>query len=348
MQGSKAVRALAAMLFVAVACAVVACFLPNSAYQRFQLLDGTIYQSLRWNYERIHFDPRPVDVAIVGPSTTALGLSAPRLEQDLAERGTPGKAVNFSIIADGRNIEWAIVNELYKTKSPKVIVVGVDQTQHRWGHPAFKYVAPAKAVAFPPAPFLHNYIYDVFFLPFRQIKLFAAWLMPDSFGLTKQFDPVRYANAPIDLTVSHRMEDGKWIDMDRSFSPSELMAQQKRVLGARKHSVVPRGLADLVEADNETYVREIARLAAAHGTRLVFVFVPVFNAPPVVEDRAFYERFGPIVDNGDLARNPELYEGWAHLNHAGAMVLTDRLAAAVAPYLTTGRLAAAERSRGPM
>src|ERR1700679_22709 len=119
MRGLKAVRALAAMLVVAVACAVVACFLPNSAYQRFQLLDGTIYQSLRWNFERIHFDPRPIDVAIVGPSTTALGLSAPRLEQDLAQAGAPANAVNFSIIADGRNVEWAIVNELYKAKSPK-------------------------------------------------------------------------------------------------------------------------------------------------------------------------------------------------------------------------------------
>ena len=333
MRGAFGVRAVAAILGFAVVAAVVACLLPDDPYQRFQLLDGTIYQSLRWDYERIHFDPKPVDVAIVGPSTSVLGLSAGRLEQDLAAEGKAASVANFSIIADGRNVEWAIINELYKTKQPKVIVVAIDQTPHPWGHPAFKYVASADAIAAPPSPLLHNFLYDIFYLPFRQIELFTARLFPNTLGLSNRFDPIRYARTPTDFTVSHQMEDGKWIDMDQEIPRETLLADHRAHVAGRKGSIVPRALSRIVEADDHDYVREIARLAAAHGTRVVFVQIPMFNGAPTVGDKAFYGRFGPVLDDGDLAQQDRLYQGWAHLNHAGAMILSDRVARAVAGYL---------------
>src|ERR1700750_2377233 len=59
-------RSFVAVLAIAVAVASAVCSLPENAYQRWQLLDGTIHGRSRWIYERIHFDPRPIDVAIVG------------------------------------------------------------------------------------------------------------------------------------------------------------------------------------------------------------------------------------------------------------------------------------------
>ncbi|HLZ83798.1 MAG TPA: hypothetical protein VKQ54_09545, partial [Caulobacteraceae bacterium] len=290
MRGAFGLRAVAAIFGFALLAAVAASLLPNDAYQRFQLLDGTIYQSLRWDYERIHFDSRPVDVAIVGPSTSVLGLSAPRLEQDLQARGKPAAVANFSIIADGRNVQWAIVHELFQAKKPKVIVIAIDRDSHPWGHEAFKYVAPASAVAFPPDPLLHNVLYDIVYLPFRQLEVFAAGLSPRDFGMTGAFDPVRYARTPIDLSVSHRMEDGKWIEMDRRIPRETLLADHRRHVEHLKRTLVPRALSRIVEADNEVYIREIAREAAMRGTRLVFVYIPIFNAAPGIKNRALYQR----------------------------------------------------------
>ena len=42
-----------------------------------------------------------------------------------------------------------------------MIVIGVDDEPHPFGHFAFRYVAPADAVVFPRTPFLHNYLYDL-------------------------------------------------------------------------------------------------------------------------------------------------------------------------------------------
>ena len=43
-----------------------------------------------------------------------------------------------------------IVDELYKTKSPKVIILQVDERPTLIGHLALKIIAPEKWIAFPP------------------------------------------------------------------------------------------------------------------------------------------------------------------------------------------------------
>src|SRR5579862_88989 len=108
------------VLVTAAALAVAATFLPDNPYQRFQQLDGTIYGNDRWSYERIHFDPRPIDVAIVGDSKTLVGLNAGEIERRLGEHGKQVNVANMSLEGAGRNVQWVLVRELLKTKRPRV------------------------------------------------------------------------------------------------------------------------------------------------------------------------------------------------------------------------------------
>ena len=326
-------RSLVAMLGVALLAAVAACCLPDNPYQRWQLVEGTLYDNARWSYERIHFDPAPVDVAIFGPSRARLGLSAPRIEATLARLGKPARVANMAVIEDGRNVQWAIATELFKAKAPKVIVLAINEEPHRWGHPAFKHVAPAAAVALPPAPLRHNSLYVVIYLPPRQMRLFAATLLPDAFGLRTRFDPARYAASRIDDSISHRQEDGKWIEMGVEIPPDTLRAQAEKIRRNQGGSRVPAALTHITDADDHVYVNAIATLAAAHGTKVVFIYIPRFESSRTIVDRDFYERLGPIVDNGDLATQDRLFQGWAHLNRNGALLVSDRLAVAVAGLL---------------
>jgi hypothetical protein len=161
MGGLKLCRTILAALAVALALDAAVCLLPENAYQRWQLqadyMDGVLVR----DYERIHFDPKPIDIAILGSSHAQLAFSADAIEDDLAREGKRASVVNLAIGGPGQNIQWAIVDELFKAKSPKVIVLGVDDQPRLFGHFAFRYVAPADAVVFPPSPFLHNYLYDL-------------------------------------------------------------------------------------------------------------------------------------------------------------------------------------------
>lgn len=328
-------RGLFAILGFAVLMAVCAACLPDNPYQRWQLIEDTLYENALWSYERVHFDPAPIDVAILGPSRARLGVSAPRIEASLAALGKPAHVANMAVIEDGRNMQWAIADELLRTKPPKVLVMAINEEPHRWGHPGFKYVAPAAAVAWPPAPFLHNSGYDIVYLPYRQMVLFAASLVPDAFGLRTRFNSARYAAVRTDDSVSHRQQDGKWIEMDVPPPREDLIdqARKARALAADRGLRLPGPLARVSDADEPVYVQEIVRAARAHGTRVVFLYIPQFESSPVISNRAFYTQFGRIVDNGDLATRDPLFQGWAHLNHAGAMIVSDRLARALAPML---------------
>lgn len=326
--GLRALRVICASLGFAFALDVMVCLLPENDYQRWQSVNGAGFGNLRWAYERIHFDSRPVDIAIVGSSKTLLGLCAERIEQRLSIRERPANVTNFSVIGSGRNVQWALVDELYKAKSPKVIVIGVDGTTDPYGHAAFKYVAPAAAIINTPAPLLHDYLGDLAYLPARKMKLFGAWLFPDLFGLRKKFDPEIYARTRIDFTSGTWSSEGKLIDMERVVPPATLLAQAND----DNHPTLLSRILTLCcnDGDDRVYIREIAKEAKAHGTQLMFVYFPNFNGDEQSRDLTFLKNYGTVVNNGDLSRRSELFENWTHLNHAGATIASDRVANALA------------------
>jgi hypothetical protein len=204
--------------------------------------------------------------------------------------------------------------------------VGVDARPALYGHAVFKYIAPASAIVAPPAPLLHNYIYDLGYLPARQVKLFAARFLPYLLGLRDTFDPAIYARTQSDYTSGILHFEGKDLDMGREVPPETLLSQRKP--DDRKSAV------DRIEdwccndGDDRVYIRAIAADARAHGVRLIFNFVPTYGSPEFA-DRDFLSHYGTVLDNGFLARDSKLFMNFWHLNHAGAIVNSDRLAAAI-------------------
>jgi hypothetical protein len=218
------------------------------------------------------------------------------------------------------------VHELLKAKSPKAIVVEVEDRPYPFGSFAFKSVAPAGAIVFPPTPFLHNYLYNLAYLPIRKLTLFGADLFPGLFGLSKQFDPDRYAQSRTDYSTSFVGDLGKLVDMEHPVPRATLMAEPQTLDHLTR---VGRILTRINGGEDHIYIRKIAAEAKAHGARLIFVFLPVFNGPESIADEDFLKQFGPVLNYGDLSQRDELYENRAHLNHAGATTASARLAGAL-------------------
>ena len=158
------------ILAVAMGCAIVACLLPENPYQRWQLLDGTIHANARWIYERSRFDPTPIDVVFLGPSRIKQGVNAPQLEPGARGAGLPANVVNFALPENGRNINLAIAKVLFAYKQPKLVILGVIEKPSRFGHSAFKYVADREAIFDPGYLADFDYVSDLIYLPFRQMR----------------------------------------------------------------------------------------------------------------------------------------------------------------------------------
>jgi hypothetical protein len=322
----KLVFTILAALGVALVLNAAVCFLPENAYQRWKLLDSDLNGRMRWIYERIHYDPRPIDVVILGSSRVQVGLSAATIEQQLAEHGKYANVVNFSIFNVGRNLQWVILNEIYKAKSPRVIVLEVDEPPYPYGHELFRKVASADAIVSAPKQAFHQYFDDLVYLPARNLKLFGANLFPDLFGLSKQFDPEHYAQNQTEFSTNFILE-GKMVDMGQTVPRGILLEQISQQ--ASRLAWMASEYARLNGGEDPVYIRKIADEAKAHGAQLIFVYMPTFNGPGTVRNLDFLKQYGPVISNGDLASQDELFENWSHLNHAGAVITTARLADAI-------------------
>ena len=318
------------ILAIAFLFAVAAALLPDNPYQRWQLLDGTIEKNVRWIYERTNFDPTPIDVVVLGPSRASADVDSLELEAALTRMGTPAHVVNFALPVAGRDVNYAIARELFKTNSPKVLVLGVIEKPSRFGHPAFKYIAPSWLVA-DPGYFLNlNYLSNLIYLPYRQMQLFLADLWPSLMGFTKTFDPATYRGSNVDTTGNIVLPDGRIKDGENPASQAELTRGVRKLEQGMRPPILPASLRDAEFGDERHYIREIAELARAKGTRIVFLNLPYYTGPDTIQEEPFYRQFGDIVNASFVASHAEWYGDYGHLTAHGASILSDWLV----PYIS--------------
>lgn len=322
----------AALLF-----AVLASLLPVNDYQRWQMLDGTIHHNARWIYERVHFDPAPIDVALIGPSRIGSGVSAPRLSQELAARGLPSNVVNFSLPEQGRNINSVIVEQMLADKRPKLLVIGVTEKPGRFGHSAFKYIAPAGDIVDPVYPLNLNYFSDLIYLPYRQMLLFAARVLPGVMGMPKNFDGLHYRGSVIETTGDVLLPGGAIKNGTQPASMAELERGVKKLRGGANRTLLPPALADWEFGDERHNIRRIVSMAQANGVPVAFLALPYFTGPAALQEQRLYEGYGPVWNAAFLSPRAELFADYGHLTANGAKLLTDWLAPRVAGELEKRR-----------
>ncbi len=334
MRALHAFRGFLVVLAIAFAAAAIASLLPNNSYQRWQLVDGTIQNKARWIYERSHFDARPIDVAIVGPSRTAR-LDAKHLQADLAQLGTPANVVNFAMPEGGRNTNDAVVEEMLSAKTPKLIIIGVIEKPSRFGHPAFKYLAPARLVAVPGYPLNLNYLSDLIYLPFRQMKLFIADLWPAAGALTKTFDPRAY-QPDLAGPMLFPLANGITRAADEAAPIDELQAGVQKLESGVRPPFLPASLADWEFGDDRYYIRRIVAAAQKKHVKVAFLFLPYFTGPSDILEEPFYRRYGPVWNAGFVAYQAPLYNDYAHLTTSGADRVSDWMAPKISQMLREG------------
>jgi hypothetical protein len=327
--GPHALMAALGVLLVALLAAVAAALLPDNPYQRWQLLDGTIHARARWIYERIHYDPEPLDVVAIGPSRMGAAFSAAKMARGLGL--PPARVADFALPENGRNLHALVVDELFRAKRPRLLVVGVIEKPGRYGHNAYRYVAPAAELANPGYLLNLKWPGDLAYLPFRQLKLLVARIAPETMGLAPRFDPARYRRSGSDTS------GGNFLPAElRRAGPTPLAELQRGVAKLEAQNtppLLPRALADQEFGDERINIRRIIAAARAHGARIVFVALPYYTGPATVQERALYESAGPLLNAHFLSRDPDLFVDYGHLNEEGAARFNAWLAPRLRPYL---------------
>lgn len=324
--------------FMALVAGLVA--LPDQAYLRFQSLSETIHNRVQWSYERIHFDPTPIDIAVIGNSRMGAGINAPALSDALSARlGREINVVNLSTPQEGRNMHWVMARELLETR-PEVsfILLSVIEQEPRVSHPAFASLGSRRDILTSPVLINRDWPADLAALPYRQLALFIQGLRPALFGLAADFDAGRYAGPDYDTTVTFTLPDGTVID--RSSAPPE--AELRRVAEARVRQItrplLPDTLSDYEFSVERSYTRRIAALAAERDVGLGFVYLPIYLNDGEIHNAVTYAALGPIFEGRQFVGTPEYFSDYGHLNNVGARAAVPWLADALVDAIDAGTL----------
>jgi hypothetical protein len=313
----------AAMLAVAGA----AILLPHDRYYRYQGHDSGTTRKADWIFERLHFDPTPVDVALIGTSRTAGGLSEAVIEAEYCRRaGRRIHVANLGLPETGRNLQYEIAKEALRTKGPELIVVEINEFETRKPHRSFIVLADAADVIAAPALVNVNFLADIVRLPGRQAELFLQTIFRAP-PVRRAFDPEAYQGPHFDRTGSLVLLDGRVVDKDVRPPRAALDAQhERRVAEAAPARILAGPLHALEFRFSRRYLRAIEVAAGRSGARAAYAYLPAYRAPAppksLLDDLDIAEITFDL--GGEAAGNPDLWFDATHWNAEGARIASER------------------------
>lgn len=305
----------------------VAILLPHDPYYRYQSHDSGTTRKADWIYERLHFDPTPLDVALIGTSRTAGGLSEAAIEGEYCRRtGRRIHVANLGIPETGRNLQYEIANEALATKRPSLVVVEVNEFESRKPHRGFIVLADAADIIRAPAIVNVNYLADLIRLPGRQADLFLRTALADP-PVRRAFDPSAYPGPHFDRTGSITLLDGRVIDKNMRVPRAALDdLYDARAANAAPDNAFPRPFRALEYRYARHYLRALEVAAGRGGARAAYAYLPAYREP--APPRALLDSLDiseiAFDLGGEAANNPDLWFDATHWNAAGARLASER------------------------
>ena len=328
-------RFVVAALAALVALLGASILLPHDRYHRFQAHHDVTTRKADWIYERLHYDDTPIDVAFIGTSRSAGGVSGPLVEQEYCTlTGRKIHVANLALPATGRNMHYAIAKEAARTKAPALTLVELNDVESRRPHGGFIFLADATDVLSAPVWINFNYVSDLLRLPGRQVALFMQSLTGKA-AIRPAFDPDAYAGSHFDRTEEIVAIDGRTRSRQVIHNAAAMEAMRlQRQTGLSPQFILPKSLARLEYRFSRRYLKKIEQVTTGSNGKLAYVYLPAFaaSAPSAAILEALDIGLPVISVTDDIETDPSKWFDATHLNRDGAQATSRRIAAAIAGH----------------
>ncbi len=311
--------------FAALSAAAVA-LLPHDKYLRYQVPNDPQAPTSDWIYERIHFDPTPIDVAFIGTSRTGMSIHSRRLEDDLAQSGIHANAVTLYCVRSGMNMQYVVAKELLSTRKVKLLVLEMTEREERKPHELFYQYADTVDVLTAPLLINFNYLSDIARLPGRQVRLSWQTLL-QRLGLRQpEKSAPPYEGPHLDHAEFVRSVDN--VVHSRSVRHTEAEMEQMRIADERAFTrpLLPKSMSALEYRLARYYESKILDLAREQGVRVVFLYTPRYGGPSTPPPYALYSARADLINPWPLIHRYPYWNDANHMNWYGAQIMTDYVA----------------------
>jgi hypothetical protein len=300
------------------------CVLPHDRYIRFQAAREPEIHKIGWVYERIHFDPTPLDVALVGSSHTEYDLDGATIEKNLVDSPAAGWHVaNLGIIHPGRDLDYLMASEAINFAHPRLLLIEVQYEEPRATHPAFALFADAGDIVAAPLVINTNYPSNVAHLPARQVSLAVQSLLPGLFDAHRQFQPALYRGTQFHDSLG---ELGTTIPRDTVLSTAQLCAQEAdflKLTGGKTR--LPASLRGLEFRVSLLYLAKIVNLAQSHHVPFAFLYLPGWHQAAQPTQVGVYRGYGAVWSAPEVFAQENIWQEVNHMNLAGEAALSQWL-----------------------
>lgn len=304
---------------------------PHDRYFRWQAYHNGTTRKADWIFERLHFDPTRIDVALIGTSRMGGSLSARDIEAAYCEAtGRSIKIANLSIPETGRNMHYVIAKETARAKRPPLVVVELNEEEPRRPHNGFIALADLEDVLGAPLIVNLNYLGDLARLPGRQLEMWLSTLVRRP-AIRAEFDPVAYPGRDLDRTRAIETIDGRRLSSYRIAPYAELEAARRKRTKDASRLAPPEAVRDASFHFSRFYLRRIERVVAAAEGRTAYVFLPAYRAGTIAPSmRRDLRLAAPVIDlGGAIADDHSKWLDATHVNAWGAMAQSRRFGAAL-------------------
>ncbi len=218
------------------------------------------------------------------------------------------QVINFGYCRYGRNLTYALLEEILSTKKVRYAVIEVRENEDHYSHPVFPFIADSRDVIFARPFFNKKMFSDIW-----NHLAYKIEITQDRMYLQENIVPFRksdFGYSPVMDTLSSAL-------LNEIIEKRQGPMQKVSELEMNFNNTFARG-----------YIRKIARLCHKNKITMYFLYLPscrsTFSAP---SDLELYKRYGNVLIPPDSILSETNYwfdEG--HLNSAGGAALSKWLA----------------------
>ncbi len=280
---------------------------PIDARWRFQGLKDDCFNHGIWIYDRIHSHPKPIDLAFLGSSRSLNGINDQLISSQWGDR----EAVNLAYCRFGRNLTLVLLKELLSEQPIKTLVVEVRETEDRYSHPVFPFMAATKEVLLPNPIFNKQVVSDMWVHLAYKVELLQDQLYRQEPAAVLQTEAYGFAS-PADTADPAVLEEAR----QRRLQPKAPLSDFENNF----HMQFPR-----------RYLKKVADLCRKNNIELVFLYLPAYGDPrKLPNEHATYLQYGKLLLPPAHILSPTTH--WCdenHLNQTGAAALSQWLVTAL-------------------
>ncbi len=327
-------RQVAVHAMMPLAILLVVMLLPYPEVMRYRNLDGDALK-YRWVFSRLHEQAAPVDVALIGTSRTMVAVNDSLVQLRLRQKyGRELSVANLGVSWQGRDMAYHMTRSLLATKDCRFLILEVQESLARTGHPLFGTLADRSEILEAPLLINRQYFPNLWQMPSREVEnLTRYW--GRTLGLSNpRIDLSEYAYRPY-YPFSHDAVPG-----------AQEMEMLKEAFEAKKvWRALPKGLDRFEFGMPRAYLESCVRAARRADAQMIFLYLPCYGFMASPQDLDFFRENGTILTPpGTILEDAGNWYDATHLNAVGNQRVSEWLAGELAALAGGTALAGAREN----